>query len=111
MNQVTTVDTISRKAFYNDFVNPGRPLVIRKMTGNWNALRIWDASYFKSIEGNLKLATKTGDVSSGNRKVMYLSQYVELLEAYERQLIKGEQPPKPPYLHDVPLFNLLPNLI
>lgn len=111
MNQVTAVDTISRKAFFNDFVNPGRPLLIRKMTADWKALRIWNASYYKSIEGDLKLATKTGDVSSGNRKAMYLSQYVELLEQYEAALKKGEQPPKPPYLHDVPLFNLLPGLV
>jgi len=110
-NHVTTVDTISRKAFFNDFVTPGRPLLIRKMTANWNALRAWDASYFKSIEGDLQLATKTGDVSTGKRKAMYLSKYVELLEEYEYRLRNGEQPVSPPYLHDVPLFYLLPHLV
>lgn len=111
MNTVITVDTISRKSFYNDFVRPGRPVVIRKMTSEWSALRKWNSSYFKSIEGDLKLATKTGEVSAGNRKSMYLSQYVELLEDYEARLKNGERPPKPPYLHDVPLFYLLSNLI
>jgi hypothetical protein len=111
MNTVTTVDTISRKSFYNDFVKPGRPVVIRKMTSEWSALHKWNSSYFKSIEGDLKLATKTGEVSAGNRKSMYLSQYVELLEDYEARLKNGEEPPRPPYLHDVPLFYLLSNLI
>src|ERR1700753_1883162 len=110
MSQIATLDSISRKSFYDDFVNAGRPLLIRKMTKEWAALRIWNASYFKTIEGGLKLAAKTGDVSAGNRKAMYLSDYVELLEEHEQRLKNGENPPRPPYLHDVPLFYLLPRL-
>lgn len=111
MKQVTTVDHISRKSFYNDFVKTGRPLHIRKMTADWKALNIWDADYFKKIQGNLKLAPKAADVSAGKLEPMHLSDYVELLEAHERKLKNGEKPPRPPYLHDVPIFHLLPTLI
>lgn len=110
MQQITTVDAISRKAFFNDFVKPCRPLHIKKMTAGWAALNTWNADYFKQIQGDLKLAPKAADVSSGKKEAMYLSDYVQLLEEHERKLKNGENPPRPPYLHDTPIFHLLPAL-
>ncbi|MGN7824291.1 cupin-like domain-containing protein [Chitinophaga sp. 22536] len=111
MDQVITLDNISRDSFYNDYVKPGRPLRIRKATAAWKALKIWNADYFKSIEGDLKLAAKNADVASGKRETLYLSEYVSLLEEHERQLRDGKCPPQPLYLHDVPIFHLLPSLV
>ena len=98
------------REFYQEYVKPGKPVRIRKMTEEWGALANWNTEYFRQIEGGVKIATKTGDVSAGNRVSMLLSEYVALLEDYEAQLRQGEKPPKPPYLHDVPIFHLLPGL-
>ena len=111
MNTVTVVDTISRKEFYEEFVNKNKPVLIKNQTRNWPARDLWSPDYFKNPEWNLNMATKSGDVSKGNRESVKLSSYIDNLMAYEEAKKAGENPTKPAYLHDVPLFNLLPDLI
>lgn len=111
MNQVAVIHNISREDFYDNYVKTSQPVLLKGLTGEWPALSNWNADYFRQIEGELKLATKTGDVSEGKRSSMLLSEYVDLLTAYEDQVKRGEQPPRPPYLHDVPIFHLLPSLV
>jgi len=111
MKKIQIVDTISGRDFHEKFVKTNTPVLIRKMTQGWDALHAWEADYFKEMEGGVKMATKVGDVSKGERRSMLLSEYVRLLEGYEQQLRDGQNPPKPPYLHDVPIFHLIPGLI
>jgi len=110
MQSVPIVEDISRESFYNDFVQPGKAVVIRKKDNDWNALN-WDNEYFKEHANSVKLAIKTGNVSEGKREYMYLSEYVSLLEEYEGCLKTEENPQMPGYLHDVPFFYLFPDLV
>jgi ribosomal protein L16 Arg81 hydroxylase len=111
MNQIQVVDNISGVDFYQNFVKTNQPVLIKNRLNEWSASQNWGTSYFKAIGNELKLAAKKGDVSEGKRETMLLSQYVELLEEHEVKVSKGEATSKPPYLHDVPLFHLLPELI
>ncbi|WP_237276455.1 cupin-like domain-containing protein [Tenacibaculum ovolyticum] len=110
MNVVTVVDTISRKEFYKEFVNKNKPVLIKNQTQNWTARNLWSPDYFKKPEWNLNMTTKSGDVSKGKSKSVKFSEYIDNLITYEDAKKAGENPPKPTYLHDVPLFNLLPDL-
>ena len=109
-NNIIEVDRISRKEFYNEFVKKEQPVLIKKQTQDWAARELWNAEYFKNPEWNLPVAAKTGNVSEGKRQVSPLSDYVNSLLEYEKALEKGVNPDKPPYLHDVPIFHLLPEL-
>ena len=45
-NNITEVDRISRKEFYNEFVKPEQPVLIKKQTQGWAARELWNAEYF-----------------------------------------------------------------
>lgn len=109
-DQIDVVDKISRKDFYNDYVNKGRPLLIRGMTNDWGALN-WDLEYFKNHEEGVRLAVKTGNVSEGKREYMLLSEYIMLIDEYENTIALGQDCKNPGYLHDVPFFYLFPKLV
>ncbi|MGF6849017.1 hypothetical protein QFZ51_004252 [Chitinophaga sp. W3I9] len=107
---IETVNNISRSTFYSDFVIPGKPVLIKHALKKWPALEIWNYEYFKKFGDSLQLPIKTGDVSKGNKVMMSLANYTALLEGYEKQLAEKQQVSNPPYLHDVPIFLLLPQL-
>lgn len=107
---IDRVSAISRDDFYSDFVRPGKPVVLNKMTDEWPALRKWSSEYFKSRDSGVELAVKQGDVSKGIRQIVRLSDYAGMLEKYEA-LGNGEKGEPPPYLHDVPFFHLFPHFI
>ncbi|WP_028888244.1 cupin-like domain-containing protein [Tenacibaculum ovolyticum] len=112
MNTVTVVDTISREDFYRNFVKKNKPLLIKNQTREWAARELWTTDYFKNEKWNLEMIAKKGDVSKGNREQVKLADYIDNLIAYEKEKAKGtgKQLEKPAYLHDVPIFNLLPDL-
>lgn len=108
--QVDVVYDITREEFYNNYVDKGKAVVIKGKASQWKALE-WDSSYFKSKETGVELAIKTGNIQDGQRKKVLLSDYIELLEKYEEDLINNKNPKKPGYLHDVPFFYLFPQYI
>lgn len=110
MNTVTVVDTISREDFYQNFVKKNKPLLIKNQTREWAARELWTTDYFKNEKWNLGITAKKGDVSKGNREQFKLADYIDNLMAYEIAKERGEKLEKPAYLHDVPIFNLLPDL-
>lgn len=108
-NEIAKVEAINRRDFYGDFVAKRKPVVIKNLTSCWRALE-WKLDYFKLRASETKLAVKRGDVSDGMRESMLLTDYIELLEAYEAQLHAGKDKEKPGYLHDVPFFHFFPTL-
>ncbi|NRB47203.1 MAG: cupin-like domain-containing protein [Saprospiraceae bacterium] len=110
IKQVPIVSNMDRNRFYQDFVRPEKPVLIRGLTDKWSALN-WNSDYFKENEGGLKLAVKMGDVSKGERVPMLTSEYIQLLELHEAKLNNGETPDNPGYLHDVPFFYLFPQFV
>ena len=108
--RVTAVDRIGTREFYEHYVARSKPLIIRNYTREWEALN-WDDDYFREKEMGLKLAVKVGEVAKGQREYMTISEYIARVEAYEEDLLKGNKPAKPGYLHDVPFFHLFPELV
>jgi hypothetical protein len=104
---VAVVDRIGRREFYDEFVEKRRPVLIRGLMQDWKALA-WDGDRFRANERGVRLAVKTGDVSAGSRETVLLSEYVDRLERHQAELDRGLDPPTPPYLHDVPFFELFP---
>lgn len=101
---------ITRKEFYQDFVNEGKPVVIRGMTSGWNALE-WGADYFKAKETGVKIPIKVGNVNEGRREMMLISEYIELLDAYEKNIKLGLSADPVGYLHDIPFFYMFPEYL
>ncbi|MBC9934526.1 cupin-like domain-containing protein [Chitinophaga qingshengii] len=108
---IEIVNSIDRDTFYRKFVAPGKPVLIKGGTRNWPALEKWNYDYFKKMGDAVSVPLKTGDVSKGNKTIMTVAEYTALLEQYERLPADArQQSPRPPYLHDVPVFLLLPAL-
>lgn len=110
-DSITVVDCIGRKDFYHDYVDKGIPILIKGATKKWPAFERWNSDYFARIEDGLKLPIKTGNVAEGKREFIKLSDYTRLLDDFESNRVNKEKMAKPPYLHDVPIFHLLPQLI
>src|SRR6201996_8885879 len=53
LTPIDTVDTISKEDFVNNYLNPRKPLVIRKQTENWPALQKWTFDYLKETVGDI----------------------------------------------------------
>lgn len=98
-------------AFYYEYVHKGKPVVIKGATREWEAFEKWDMNYFWERGGNTILRVKEGNVSQGQFRNVLMRDYVQQLMDYESSKTKGVQTPLPPYLHDVAIFNLMPNLI
>lgn len=105
---VPVVSNIGREEFYNSFVTRGRSVIIKNATSEWPALKHWDAAYFGKIGGDLKCAVKNGNVAKGQTSLISLRDYGNVVMKYESE--KDPTAPRPPYLHDVPIFHLIPQL-
>lgn len=108
--EIDAVDTISGKDFHENYVSRDKPLLIRKMTQNWEAIRRWSPEYFSSVDADLKVPAKDADVTKGTVQSFRLEEYVSLLMEHERMIEANMQTERPPYLHDVPIFHLIPFL-
>lgn len=110
----TTIESeaqLTAASFYKDFVIPQRAVLIKGAIQRWEALRKWTPDYFSEIGGSLKFPVKTKDVSEGKTTQVYLDSYIQELNEYENKLGRGEAVPGSfPYLHDIPIFNLMPEL-
>ncbi|SDH29206.1 cupin-like domain-containing protein [Chitinophaga filiformis] len=108
---ISIVENIDRHSFYRDYVKPGRPLVVKGGISDMPAVQKWNNAYFKELGTSVNLPIKTGDVSKGEKVMMSLAAYAAQLETYERELASGVTPAeKPAYLHDVPIFHIMPHL-
>ena len=111
MKTITTVDRLTRKEFFNEFVKQNKPVLITKQTENWPARKLWSAEYFKQQKLNVNVVTKPADVSKGHKESIKLSKHVARLIKYEEELKAGKNPIAPDYLHDFPIFHVLPELL
>lgn len=108
---VRIVQDISRDEFYRSYVRQRKSVVIRGVTRGWDAISKWDAGYFGNIGAGLRVPIKTGNVAEGQRINMPLNEYTAGLAHFENELLSGRQPEqRPAYLHDIPIFHLLPAL-
>lgn len=82
---VPKLERITPEAFSNEFVKPQKPVVIKKLTANWDALKLWNFEYFKSIAGDLEVPLYdskpiTADYAYNEPQAkMRFAEYVDLL--------------------------------
>lgn len=105
---VPVVSNIGREEFYDSFVTPRRTVIIKDAVSDWRALNCWDAAYFAKVGGDLKCTVKNGNVAKGQTSLISLKDYGNMVMEYERK--HDPTAPRPPYLHDVPIFHLIPQL-
>lgn len=95
--EIPRVKNLSQEEFVREYYNKNLPVIIEDATSTWAAKKNWSFSYFKSKWGevefeptlNLPPGIAAGFVNwSDYRKVMTLSQFIEL----------AEDPPYPCYL-------------
>ncbi|GGX08691.1 cupin-like domain-containing protein [Aquimarina muelleri] len=105
--EIAVEHNISREKFYKEYVNKCKPVIIKGLMDEWPAKNIWSNQYFSNLNTDQSIVAKKGNVKKGNVEAMKLSEYVALMQAYELSGKKG----KPPYyLHDFPLFQVMPEL-
>jgi len=110
MSTVAVVQDISREEFYHSFVRKEQPVVIKGVACKWAATEKWDLRYFSEVGKDLDVNVKKGNVARGHRDTVKLDEYCRLLQQYwdAPGRINGSAPL--PYLHDIPIFHLLPAL-
>jgi hypothetical protein len=52
LTPIDRVDKIKKEDFINNYLNPRRPLIIRKATESWPALQKWTFDYLKQVVGD-----------------------------------------------------------
>jgi hypothetical protein len=109
--EVPAGEPLPASTFFQEFVAHGRALLVRARTGHWNAIATWSPAFLAAIAGELEVPVKTGDIALGRTERLRLGDYVERLQAYDAALARGDATPGTfPYLHDIPLFHLVPRL-
>ncbi len=104
-------DFLDGAEFFNTYVEPGIPVLLKGRIAEWPALTKWNAEYFSEVGGDTRVNIKMGDVSEGNRSSTTFREYLNMLKTYEEDLDRGKAKPGTfPYMHDVPLFHILPEI-
>ena len=96
--------------FYAEYVNK-KPVLIKGALNGLPAVSAWSLGYFASLAPDLQVRLKTGSISGGTAINVQLADYHRLVSQWEEGAgpqTSEEQPP--PYLHDIPLFSLIPQL-
>src|SRR3978361_1829478 len=52
LTTIDSVDHIGKDDFINNYLNPRKPLIIRKATKRWPALQKWTFEYLKEVVGD-----------------------------------------------------------
>jgi hypothetical protein len=106
---------LSAQEFFRDYVAHGRPVVVQGALRRCPALVCWTFDRLRQVSGLRRVKLKQGLVEEGvaGLKTLYceLDDYLRQLEAYEARLMRNEAAiaDRPPYLHDVPLLQVLPD--
>jgi Cupin-like domain len=104
--------------FYARYVGK-EPLVMRGAVVGLPAIARWSMEYFASLAPDALVRLKTGSVDAGQTTMMRLADYARALADWERRAAAVEGAPdgaaeegqeRPPYLHDLPLLSLIPQL-
>lgn len=101
---------ITPAEFTAEYVDRGRPVLIRGALDGCAALSCWTVNQLRTRAGDSVVRLKEWNASGIRTVAMPLSRYIDSLEAYEEKLQQGIAAPaeRPPYLHDVPLTSVLP---
>jgi ribosomal protein L16 Arg81 hydroxylase len=83
--------------------------VIMRSAARFPAVETWTLDSFGRIAPNVMVQVKTGNVAQGNTARMTMAEYCRILVEWQHRP-PAEHGNPPPYLHDVPLLAMIPEL-
>jgi hypothetical protein len=103
-------DPLTVGEFYGEYVNK-KPVVMRGALDKLPAVSRWSITYLRSLAPDLRIRLKTGNLAAGATISQTLAEYCDLIDDIVARQTAGESLINlPPYLHDIPLLALLPEL-
>jgi len=102
---------LTETQFVDGFVKNKRPVIIKDIVNKWEASEKWTLDYFKNIGSDTKIRIKKGNVAEGKTESITLCEYASQVQQYEDDLKSGVKHEKPAYLHDFPIFSVMPRLV
>jgi ribosomal protein L16 Arg81 hydroxylase len=105
--QVDVRGRLEPAEFYRDYVNK-KPVVMKGALAKLPAVSKWTIPYLTSLAPDLSVRVKTGYLAEGKTVTQPLHEYRDLVAELESGKRTVDGPP--PYLHDLPLFSMIPGL-
>lgn len=109
---------LSPDEFYARYVGK-EPLVMRGAVAELPAVKRWSMEYFASLAPDAQVRLKTGSVDAGHTTMMRLADYARTVTDWEQRTAgpdgstdgaADDAGERPPYLHDLPLLSIIPQL-
>jgi ribosomal protein L16 Arg81 hydroxylase len=106
-HEIDTVDTISPEDFKRNYIATNTPLLMRKVTANWPAMKKWSFEYFARLSLPKRVCLEKDNVMQGDTEVEELD-----YQDYIRRMMQsnGDQPSRPGYLSVFRIFRAFPHL-
>jgi ribosomal protein L16 Arg81 hydroxylase len=104
--EVDVVDTITPEAFKREYIDTNSPLLMRKVTDNWPAMKKWSFDFFANLQLPKQVFLEMNNVlqGGGQYEVMEYGDYI-------RQIANDSQGHAPKgYLSVFKVFNAFPEL-
>lgn len=102
---VDIVHSLTAAEFKENYLKPGRPVLIKGAIKHWQASETWGTDYFKRRFPLQNIVVKRFDKGNILKESTTLGDYCTQLEQFEQG-----QGPFPAYCHDIPIFHVLPEL-
>lgn len=102
-------ESIKAEEFHQKYLKENRPLLVKGFGNKWKAVQEWGADYFRHHLSSADVVTKDF-LEGGEIKIekMSLPQYMDSIEQFE---MSANQDERPAYWHDVPIFEMFPDLV
>jgi hypothetical protein len=103
-------ESLSPEEFRSEYMNK-KPVVMRGALLKLPATSRWSTGYLRSMAPDLRVRLKTGNMAEGVTTSRTLAEYCDLVDLITAKSAAGEyHDGPPPYLHDIPLLALIPQL-
>jgi hypothetical protein len=92
LTPIDTVDNISKQDFVNNYLNPHKPLIIRKATESWPALKKWTFDYLKETVGDITVPLYDSSKADPSKPInasaaeMKFGDYIDLIQTQPTDL-------------------------
>lgn len=92
LSPIDTVDSINKEDFVNNYLKPRKPLIIRKATESWPALKKWTFDYLKETVGDITVplydSSKADPAAPINASAaeMKFGDYIDLIQTQPTDL-------------------------
>lgn len=86
LTEIDRVDRINKEDFVNNYLNPRKPLIIRKATENWPALQKWTFEYLKEVVGDITVPLYDSSKADPSKPInasaaeMKFGDYIDLIQ-------------------------------